>query len=416
MLGVAVLFGGGAIPALGAEPPNPQLIEEVSAPDPTPPEITPVTDPTTAPSEPATEDPAPESTEAPTPTPEPTVAPSPEPAPSDPITSAPAADAPVVSAALPITTYQVTVTPDPAVRCMNSDIALHIAVAPIPDAGGRVTIYHDDAFMMQASVGASGSMEVRTNPLNGGTNSFRVDFLPSGSTEVASTASTTVDGRSYCADLSLSADRDTAVSGETLVRFAAVVNGPWDETGSVTFSEEFNGTRTLGTVALTDVDGNRTAVLGTLGAAAPMLRAAYSGDEWFGTVGSQTVTIEVTGDTGVAASGVGVGYTTFYPYKDDYRDTVAIRGSSLERASVAIKVYSPTGLRSPRLLRLDPRGGLTRLPDGRNTSGMRVAAGKYRVVQTVRDVTGHARKFTSLHECLQQASVLVQRDDHAVRG
>ena len=137
VLGVAVLFGGGAIPALGAEPPNPQLIDEVSAPDPTPPEITPVTDPTTAPSEPATEDPAPESTEAPTATPEPTVAPSPEPAPSDPITSAPAPDAPVVSAALPITTYEVTVTPDPAVGCMNSDIALHIAVAPIRTQAGE---------------------------------------------------------------------------------------------------------------------------------------------------------------------------------------------------------------------------------------------------------------------------------------
>ena len=244
---------------------------------------------------------------------------------------------------------------------MNSDIALHIAVAPIPDAGGRVTIYHDDAFMMQASVGASGSMEVRTNPLNGGTNSFRVDFLPSGSTEVASTASTTVDGRSYCADLSLSADRDTAVSGETLVRFAAVVNGPWDETGSVTFSEEFNGTRTLGTVALTDVDGNRTATLAVrlVGVGAHVVRAAYSGDEWFGTVGSQTVTIEVTGDTGVAASGVGVGYTTFYPYKDDYRDTVAIRGKLLWAClgrDQGLLTDRPEGRR--RLLRLDPRGGL----------------------------------------------------------
>ena len=59
-----------------------------------------------------------------------------------------------------------------------------------------------------------------------------------------------------------------------------------------------------------------------------VVRATYSGDDEDGYQGSQTVTIEVTGDTGVAVSGVGVAYSTFYPYKDNYRDTVAIRGDA----------------------------------------------------------------------------------------
>ena len=62
----------------------------------------------------------------------------------------------------------------------------------------------------------------------------------------------------------------------------------------------------------------------------------------------------MTGDTGVAVSGVGVAYSTFYPYKDNYRDTVAIRGTLLEPASVTIKVYSSTGRKVRSLLSHEP--------------------------------------------------------------
>ena len=52
--------------------------------------------------------------------------------------------------------------------------------------------------------------------------------------------------------MTFSADRETAVSGETLVRLTANVSGVWSEAGSVTFTDEFNGTKTLATVDLAD--------------------------------------------------------------------------------------------------------------------------------------------------------------------
>ena len=224
-----------------------------------------------------------------------------------------------------------------------------------------------------------------------------MDFLPAGATDVASTASTTIEGRYSCVEVALSADHETAVSGETLVGLTASVYGDWGDKASVTFIDGFNGTKTLGTAVVADVDGGRIATLNVrlAGVGTHVVRATYSGDDWFGTSGSQTVSIEVTGDTSVAASGVGVGYTTFYPYKDSYRDSVAIRGTLQETGSVTIKVYASSG-RKVRTFSVSSREGRYSVAwNGRTASGTRVAAGKYRVVQTIRDQAGHSTTFTS---------------------
>jgi len=55
------------------------------------------------------------------------------------------------------------------------------------------------------------------------------------------------------------------------------------------------------------------------------------------------VSVTVTPDVGVSASGVGVSASTFYPVKDGYRDAVSIRGTLLEPATVAIKILLVEG-------------------------------------------------------------------------
>jgi hypothetical protein len=100
-------------------------------------------------------------------------------------------------------------------------------------------------------------------------------------------------------------------------------------------------------------------------------------------------------DKVVSATGLGVNYATFYPYRDGYRDTVTIRGNLAEWATVSISIYSPTGTRV-RLYSLGSRrGAYSQAWDGRNASGTALAAAKYRVVQRLKDVLGNTLTSTS---------------------
>ena len=100
-------------------------------------------------------------------------------------------------------------------------------------------------------------------------------------------------------------------------------------------------------------------------------------------------------DLTVDASGVGVTLATFYPYKDGYLDTVAIHGSRIEPLAVAIRIYGPTGklVRSTSYGRA--AGGYAFGWNGRSNSGATLAAGKYKVVQTLIDAHGNHRAFTN---------------------
>jgi hypothetical protein len=94
-------------------------------------------------------------------------------------------------------------------------------------------------------------------------------------------------------------------------------------------------------------------------------------------------------DTTVQASGLGVSASTFYPYPDKYRDTVAIKGTRGEKASTAISIYAPTGAKVRTFAVAAALGPYSVAWNGRNTSGTLLAAGEYKVVQTVTDLWGN---------------------------
>jgi hypothetical protein len=105
--------------------------------------------------------------------------------------------------------------------------------------------------------------------------------------------------------------------------------------------------------------------------------------------------VAVTADVGVSASGVGVSYATFYPYRDTYRDAVTLRGTPGEPAAITIRAYNSSGrlVRSWSVARRSTPWAIAW--NGRTASGSLLAAGRYRVVQTVRDVLGHAMAYTA---------------------
>ncbi len=124
------------------------------------------------------------------------------------------------------------------------------------------------------------------------------------------------------------------------------------------------------------------------------VRAVYAGDGTDHAGSNGSVSINIVANV-VEASGVGVQYATFYPYKDGYRDTVAIRGKRNEPISVTIRIYSPTGSKVRTYAIAMAAGVYSVAWNGRNTAGTALAAGKYKVVQTLRDALGSTRVVTS---------------------
>ena len=152
---------------------------------------------------------------------------------------------------------------------------------------------------------------------------------------------------------------------------------------------------TLG-VATIDYETGRAVLAARLSGPGPhTLVGRFAGDEDYSPSESEPVAITVTPDTAVSAAGVGVSTSTFYPYKDGYRDTVAIRGTPDEPVTVAIRVYNSSG-KAVRSWSIASRSTAWAVAwNGRTASGSLVAAGKYRVVQTLRDGLGNARTFTA---------------------
>jgi hypothetical protein len=164
-------------------------------------------------------------------------------------------------------------------------------------------------------------------------------------------------------------------------------------TGTVTVRTYPGGT----VVASAPVAGNGVygLVLPTYATGTYQFTATYSGDGNFNGSTSAPMTLTVQTDT-VQVSGVGVQYTTFYPYKDAYKDTVAIRGTRLEPASVAINIYNyATGARVRTIAIGIGAGAWSWAWNGRNAAGTLQPAGKYKVVQTITDAAGVKLAVTS---------------------
>lgn len=123
------------------------------------------------------------------------------------------------------------------------------------------------------------------------------------------------------------------------------------------------------------------------------LHATYDGDATYEGSNGQTV-LQILTDV-VEASGVGVSSASLYPYKDGYRDTVAIRGTRNEPASVAIRITSPTGKLVRTFAVAKASGGYSVGWNGTAATGGALAGGKYKVVQTLTDGAGTHLAVTS---------------------
>lgn len=99
----------------------------------------------------------------------------------------------------------------------------------------------------------------------------------------------------------------------------------------------------------------------------------------------------------VDATGLPPSPSTFYPYRDGYLDVTRIRGTRAERASVSIAIYNSAGKRV-RLLAVS--SGISPWSvawNGRTSTGVQVAAGRYTIRQTVRDSLGATKRLPATY-------------------
>ncbi len=156
-----------------------------------------------------------------------------------------------------------------------------------------------------------------------------------------------------------------------------------------------DGAAVLGNATIDPNTGTASLKIGLVGVGTHQITALALGDGVSAGSVSAPVIVTVTPDVQVLASAIGLSASAFYPYKDGYRDTVAIRGTPGEALSVTVRVYNSAGKRV-RLWSLASRTSAWSIAwNGRTASGSLLAAGKYRIVQTLRDPLGHTRSFTA---------------------
>ncbi len=123
------------------------------------------------------------------------------------------------------------------------------------------------------------------------------------------------------------------------------------------------------------------------------LIGVYSGDGIYAGLTTPPLTITVTPDI-VEAGGFGMGFGTFYPVTDGYRDAVNVKGRLDEEGTVAITIKNGAG-KPVRTLSLGTTVGGYGVPwNGRTAGGVLQPAGAYSVVQVVTDAFGNKLTWT----------------------
>jgi hypothetical protein len=97
----------------------------------------------------------------------------------------------------------------------------------------------------------------------------------------------------------------------------------------------------------------------------------------------------VFADKSVEATGLAVSPTTFYPVVDGYRDTISIKGTTLEPATVTIRIFNSKGSLVRSLALGSRSGAFSTTWNGKNSSGTLLAAGTYKVQHRLQDTKGN---------------------------
>jgi hypothetical protein len=274
----------------------------------------------------------------------------------------------------------------------GSSVTLTATVTPNP-AGGTIT--WTDTLVVGTAIGVSPvdagtGVATITVTLDPGPHGIQAAF--GGSPGFAPSTSTSLfvpvvsGGTPTTTTLAVSTP---AVEEHAPVTLTATVAPPFE--GIMLFVD---GAAVLGNGPIDPDTGTASLKVGLVGVGDHQLMGMAFGDSVNAGSLSAPVTVTVTPDVQVLASGIGLSAASFYPYKDGYRDTVEARGTRAEPATVAISVYAPTGKRVRTAKVALGSGPYSWAWNGRNASGTLLPAGRYRVVQVLTDTRRHTLSST----------------------
>jgi hypothetical protein len=140
--------------------------------------------------------------------------------------------------------------------------------------------------------------------------------------------------------------------------------------------------------------GNQTqCTIPSLAAGTYHYKVTYSGNTIVAGSVSDPFDLTVAPDA-VHATGIGRNYSTFYPRKDGYRDSLSIYGTRFEPIAVSIKIYNSSNSLVKSVSKALGTGAYSYAWSGRNSAGTILPSGKYRIVQKLTDGAGTTRTVT----------------------
>ena len=245
-----------------------------------------------------------------------------------------------------------------------------------------------------SSCGGSGkvsaSFDGTADPLGEGVHHLRLSFAEEGAL-AAATLGKTIQVDRGASSMHLQVEELTIQLGKDM-HFYGTVSAGIDPVGAMTLKDA----DTNQVLATQDLPGQIQSVIPALALGTHHYVATWPGDSNSLPSQSETLTVQVVATT-VDATGVGVSNTTFYPYRDGYRDTVSFRGTRLEPISVLIRVYRPTGALLLTRTIARGEGAYASVWNGRYSSGSLLPSGKYKVIQTLTDFDRGACVVHQLH-------------------
>ncbi len=269
-------------------------------------------------------------------------------------------------------------------------VSAHVTPAPQPTGGfiPAVSFIVDGGGGLPAPLDSNGDASTELS-LSAGSHTVKASFGAFADWEASESAAKTVQV-GIPTQTSLTSNRNPALSTQS-VTITATVSPSSVTGGTVTIADAFDGsTIATGSVAPGDTS---VAFTGLLDAGSHALTATYTGHGDYGP-SEDGLTQTIQPDSGVDAM-AGVQYATFYPFRDTYRDTNALRGTLREPASVVIRVYTPSNVLF-RTFDLGHRGvgAYTYSWNGRNAAGAILKAGTYRIVQRITDDAANVKTAT----------------------
>ena len=289
------------------------------------------------------------------------------------------------------TTVTITV-PDSPIPA--GPITATVTISPVPPSG-TIQVWTTLNGTVYPAIEPDGSMDVPIGTFGAG--DYIVSAFYEGDARYGSSNSSASFSVLNSSSISIATNRTSAVQGELPVTLTATLAPTGSGTNTVTFLDDVGGVvQEFGPYTVDTSTWTVTYTSSALRVGVHAITARFDGvPGLLLPATSNPLAVTVVADTTVHTTFTR-SLSTFYAYKDGYKDSVTLSGVLDEKATVTVRIYSSGGsLKRTYSLGWKGPGAFSASWNGRTATGTAVSAGTYTVKGSFKDVTGHARTITT---------------------